>query len=472
MIRGFLVTLVVLSIALFANWNLGSKADVERLLARLPEAEAEARRVGVPLAAADLAPDPPLTPEENAALLLMEANEAWAGVVRAHGEEARRWWDILRQAISEPSAEHDAAAKRILEAFEPGFALSSLAADRPRAYFGLEESEIPGDVVDLDRLASTKDWMNRFAMRAQLRARWGDRQGALRDLEAAFSLTAHGTSGQTMIDFLTRVSTEHVGLWAAEGVAAAQSGDAAFLREIETVVSERAGGPVDLREYLRGEALSTLELSRWMVRASDPYLRTMAEPESWVLRRTDRARLLPADKVLRAQYVRLLLFWNQVFSELGVGVDRFDEVLRQAWATHGKAGDPTSFALRFFLGDDSFVREHWPDAERRRQAQAAKTRGLLAALRFRAENGRFPTSLAEAGVELTDPFDGQSLRYRVEGDGVRVWSIGRDRIDDGGVALLERAGPGQRSDDLVSRYPIRHGTSVGAAGVDADGVSE
>jgi len=61
----------------------------------------------------------------------------------------------------------------------------------------------------------------------------------------------------------------------------------------------------------------------------------------------------------------------------------------------------------------------------------------VACERYRSKHGRWPKSLdelADFGFAKgpVDPFDGQPLRYRVEADGVIIYSVGKNGIDDGG----------------------------------------
>jgi serine/threonine protein kinase len=62
----------------------------------------------------------------------------------------------------------------------------------------------------------------------------------------------------------------------------------------------------------------------------------------------------------------------------------------------------------------------------------------IAVFRYRQSHGRWPDSLSElVGQGLravpADPYDGQPLRYRRLADGVVVYAVGPDRVDDGGV---------------------------------------
>lgn len=62
----------------------------------------------------------------------------------------------------------------------------------------------------------------------------------------------------------------------------------------------------------------------------------------------------------------------------------------------------------------------------------------------RQKLGHWPATLP---VDRRDPFGSRELRYRVDGDHVRVWSIGKDHKDSGGKAKKED----KESDDLVVR---------------------
>jgi hypothetical protein len=94
--------------------------------------------------------------------------------------------------------------------------------------------------------------------------------------------------------------------------------------------------------------------------------------------------------------------------------------------------DELAFTRKAFLAldraDGAFIMAH------------ARVRCLvvcLAADRYRRQHGQWPAALSDlvpallAGVPV-DPYDGQPLRYGRLADGVRVYSVGPDGIDDGG----------------------------------------
>jgi hypothetical protein len=76
----------------------------------------------------------------------------------------------------------------------------------------------------------------------------------------------------------------------------------------------------------------------------------------------------------------------------------------------------------------------------------------VAAQRYRLKHGQFPNSLteidagflgasSEPSVQLTDPFDGQPLRYKMEETRVVIYSVGSNQQDDGGHWGLETREP-------------------------------
>lgn len=79
------------------------------------------------------------------------------------------------------------------------------------------------------------------------------------------------------------------------------------------------------------------------------------------------------------------------------------------------------------------------------------TRSGLALLEHKQVHGTFPPTLDALGLEgLSDPFVDQPLRYRADGDGFVVYSIGKDLKDNGGSAKQ----PKQKTDfDIVWQFP-------------------
>jgi hypothetical protein len=83
------------------------------------------------------------------------------------------------------------------------------------------------------------------------------------------------------------------------------------------------------------------------------------------------------------------------------------------------------------------------------------TMTALALRLYRKENGRYPENLQQLVPKylpsvLIDPYDGKPLRYRKLQKGFKVWSVGGNRKDDGGVKVRDW----QRKGDLVLESKI------------------
>jgi hypothetical protein len=94
------------------------------------------------------------------------------------------------------------------------------------------------------------------------------------------------------------------------------------------------------------------------------------------------------------------------------------------------------------------------EASRRNQAYLRCAIVAVAAERFRQEQHRWPTTLAELvpnylSAVPTDPYDGQPLRFKAAPDGLLIYSVGPDRQDDGGAR--NRINPNAKGTDYVFR---------------------
>jgi hypothetical protein len=63
---------------------------------------------------------------------------------------------------------------------------------------------------------------------------------------------------------------------------------------------------------------------------------------------------------------------------------------------------------------------------------------VVAAERHRLVTGRWPESLANLAPTFieavpTDPYTGEPLRYRKTGDGILIYAVGADLVDNGGT---------------------------------------
>jgi hypothetical protein len=100
-------------------------------------------------------------------------------------------------------------------------------------------------------------------------------------------------------------------------------------------------------------------------------------------------------------------------------------------------------------------------SEQRRQAVLRCHIFAIAAERYRLQKGQWPQSMDQLVAAklitgpLLDPFDGRPLRWREFDHGRLVYSIGQDRIDNGGDFTWERrAQPG--SDSVIRLFDVKY----------------
>jgi len=94
------------------------------------------------------------------------------------------------------------------------------------------------------------------------------------------------------------------------------------------------------------------------------------------------------------------------------------------------------------------------EAIRKAQARRRCARAVCLSVDFKATQGRFPTGLSEIRTTDRDPFSSEPLRYQVQGTSVRVWSVGPDRKDQGGLRPTEvPPGRDRTAVDIVAVYP-------------------
>ncbi len=93
-----------------------------------------------------------------------------------------------------------------------------------------------------------------------------------------------------------------------------------------------------------------------------------------------------------------------------------------------------------------------PGRTKDREAHLATAKALVEVVVFHNRHGRWPKSLAEASCADSDPFAPTlPLLYRVTARDVRVWSRGKDGIDENGLTSQERTAAkiNSRTRDIV-----------------------
>jgi len=401
----------------------------------LTERTAAAKAVGFPLTGQDLVPSIAFQPHENAGPVYERAISTLRATVftdRTAGESAV--FELHRRELT--AMEHAALTTYLAEA-SPAIAEFKSATSMPYCYF--EKDWDKGAAVTFPEFAKAKTLVKALTAGAWLKARGGKLGEAEDDLLCALRAAAHFQEQPTLR--ATLVST------ALEGTVSSAllhllSEDEAALAMVERV-AQAMPEQWDLTLGLRAEAFSMF----WMTRDNIDLRRSIGlRPEDGFVPAVD---LLQKNAIVRRSvriavldaYTYLLRDYKPTGDERTV-LDAFDDFTMSISHAKTAAGVVFSaFGPRFRGLTASLDR-----------ARSRKTH-LLAAVRVlehRAKTGAWPTTLSEAGAEFEDPYDGSPLRFRLDGAGFRVWSVGEDGNNNGGLTREEANGA---PSDEVLVYP-------------------
>ncbi len=404
----------------------GTESDLRAAARDLPAAAEAYRATGLPWIARDLAPDPSVRPEENAAPLLR----------RGAAEMVRRGWSgalgAIRRSADEGRWDDLAAA---LRGYEPALATLAQAAKRPRADFGRDWDL--GVEVLFSEYAGIKGGVQALALRARLKASRGEAASALADLRTARALARLAEADSNLLALVVRVAGERAVYDGTRRIAAETPAlSPALITELD-----RPAPPPDLPRALRGEAYLAVASARNLTKLNpDPLngdFRSLADP-----RRILRTGF-PKSETRRAYMARVLALWTAVAAErrryprdpyaLGVAIDRLSaREAREPGRSHRLA--------RVVVAPMTTVGA----ALAKLGAERTLTLAYLRALDARRRAGSLPTVL----VTGNDPF-GRPYRSRREGEAFRLWSLGPDGRDDGGATRKENP----KTDDVTVVYP-------------------
>jgi hypothetical protein len=166
-------------------------------------------------------------------------------------------------------------------------------------------------------------------------------------------------------------------------------------------------------------------------------------PDPKLLRRDG----LPSDTMPRALMARIVQAWNEAYRdtngfqmpplELGQRLDALQE-------RSEKRNGLSRFVVPIMFPLTSSAAATVVTLDARRAVLRAYAKAMIA----QAQTGKWPSH-----VDENDPFTGKPLRVKVTEKGLRIYSVGKDRRDDGGLLRRETKGQIKRGEDIVAAYP-------------------
>lgn len=313
------------------------------------------------------------------------------------------------------------------------------AAVMPRAQFRLVSPVTGADIeYDLDVSKHLRQAARLFALDALQAEADGDIGRAIDDVECCYRFARHRSESPNAINLLVGIAIEGIGSEAGARVLHGRHVDVDTVFALHNKVPEP--DPEDeLRNAFRGEFV------RWMTLFAGPdisagqvggnllssgYLSEetveyLSTEYPWLLFAT--GHLGRATGVIKLHEIHMLTDATQYARAYAAP---FAFVLQTP--PHTASGDPVS--------EDNFaVQDGVPIAV---ALSAVRTRLLRAACvikKHQLETGKYPAKLEEMANEfqrddLEDSFAGAPFRYVTTETGVKLYSLGRNRVDDGGNA--------------------------------------
>jgi hypothetical protein len=298
-----------------------------------------------------------------------------------------------------------------------------------------------------------REFARLLSAEALQRKRKGDVDGALESCQTILKLCRHMDDEPYLIAFLVQKAIFAIGtraLW-DEILSDADASATAY----RAVLAELRAWDIDRAfvRALKGERALTNEMYEWLRSETQKLRNPFSLWQTFVGEKSvDLMFLLSPRNWFAENQLLMLEFFRQLIpiAQKGVPYDRqqvrqliakFKRKCRKGWTvTLGKW--EISWG-RYPLAEVS-IDTYDPLLDQVTDTHALQrvTMTALALRLYRKENGRYPENLQQLVPKYLpsvpiDPYDGRPLRYRKLAKGFKVWSVGGNRKDDGGVKVWD-----------------------------------
>lgn len=399
---------------------------------------ASARQSGMPLSMSEI-PMPTGPEAKNAAPLYRRATVLLNGSLKGPQGAVTKGWSLSA------TPKEIEAGRQMLPALSPLMDVCRQLPDRPFCNFQRDWSLTWN--VTFPELASMRSMVRDLCAAADKQDKDGGWQGALKNMRLVHRISEDAASDPCLIGLLVQVSIRSIADREYEKLIGRHPRDSVVLNAIDRQIRAESDLP-DLRRALSGEIAMG-----YMGRQSPKDLELGASEGG---SDEQQAQVAPAKGLFQSQAFRDSLE-SVYLSEWLPAWKKFPSD-NQDWAGFGtvlktveKAVESDTSLIGRINGMMMPALGAMTDAVGVLQAHDRLLIDSIAVLRERLRTGRLPVVLPPSLGELRlDPFDGQALRYRREGSGFTLYSIGKDRVDNGGKRRPAKPSEGEQYDEVVS----------------------
>ncbi len=413
-----------LPLALWAAFPVFADLHASGSQNRFEQLTKEAEALKLPLTPNQLGAIPSVSDEENAAPLLIPILQA----LETHSDDVKASIEGLRAAL--PGEEVNLSAP-VAQALRESSKLQS----KPGLNFGRDFRL--GSAVLQPELGQVKRLVTLLYLRAIMYSQRGQDDLALSDLTSAMHVARLMRTDVSHLGSLTSMALENLVNRAICELASSGRGDLTALERLKKVSAHP-----DLPSLQ-----ATLEFETGFlfnaVRVDAGF------GESDLRQKLPGLHALVASTVLDDGLRALRLVKEDPQGDLETIGEKIDQ-----------QSDNRRNSLRFrsslAMGDLLTSYGEFGAAVMRTEAQINLVRACLDILIFEARHKEVPSNLSVLGSDYLDSFANKPIGYRRTSEGFRVWSVGIDRVDNGGLRADEinpASGSPEPTGDIVEEFP-------------------
>lgn len=287
--------------------------------------------------------------------------------------------------------------------------------------------------------------------RSVIAADRGDIEAALSDFRTIRDIARRLSSEPSLIALLVAIATDTIALRSVVYLADAFEGNASALARLEEAITETSHR-LDAFAGIRGEFYLQLHISRNLrdYGGLGGIAESMTGESSKPI---DPGKIkrdgVPSGLMARASMTSFADTWNQVLKR-----HLRDGAVERGWgadmASRCKTMESRMRVSEILAMIIMPVYEQTDNALINDDVMQDIAVAFVRAMRHRAATGSWPKNLAAIDAEFDDPFSpGRPIQMSASGGEMRVWSVGRDRVDNAGSAPTAT----NKEGDTVFKWP-------------------
>lgn len=413
---------------------------------KLPDELAKLRSMGVPTIASDLNPNPSVADVDNAAFLYQEFTSKVKDALKARKTSAS---SIVLASYCSVASHPDDRADAIKDIKELSGALAILdrLIEKPRYYQRRDYTK--GADVLFPELAEMKTAAKLLGGRAKVQWETGDLDGARRSIAIQFQIARHLSEEPTVIGALVCIAVNSIAFVTLDQYLESIKDNPDALAKTLKMLEERKF-ELDLRKGFYGEVVmgryAIQQLKSW----NDFSYGDNGEPTGW---QNGLDRWTIGDPSVRKMLEwKFVSTWRQLFEKFPkdqTDWQGYDKVFSDL-----EASLTADMSLENRLNQDMFPAFSYLGVSSV-QMRARQRLGILATKLLLMRKTGLPANLASFGELGIDPITGLPMGCYSKGKGFKVWSVGQNQVDDGGLKYISGVTKTRSQDsDIVLGYDI------------------